>query len=278
MSYRGFGLTLSPSGSATLSKTSSPLIQRTPLIASRGSLAKPVVTVKKPAGDPLAGGYEQRDGVWYIPADARSVLYGLMTYMQWIPATPKAGMLAEASATAISPGMVIGDANEKLQSTLSGTRGLVLVDRPMSASSHIWFYFPQDIAAAWPLVYGPNATRAVLDGSPEALVALASVAKTQSGKGGGTPAPGTCPSGSVLVDGACVAVERPSLCPTPPGGVPCPEPAVWDSVNCECVLPQDKGGDKGLVAAVSETPKWVIPVVAGVGAVALIAVLVATRK
>lgn len=288
MSYRGFGLTLSQSGSATMSKTSSPFVQKTPLLTSRGLFTpkpKPVVVYTPPSlpptytsHDPVTdAAFRQQYGIWFLRDEARAALYAAMMTMQWVEQVPGPGMLVQAAAVAIAPGSLsvpIGNANEKLQGTLSGTGGLVLIDKLPPTGASVTFYFPKNGEVAGSLIYGPDAKYAVVDGTPDALAAQLAAGKFAS-QGG--PAPATCPTGQVMVDGKCVAVEKPSVCPTPPGGVPCAEPAVWDTGKCECVLPQDKqpanvGGGGG------ETPKWVIPVVAGLGAVALIAVVVAATK
>lgn len=75
-------------------------------------------------------------------------------------------------------------------------------------------------------------------------------------------------------------------CAHPPPGICGPAPAMWSVEQCKCVTPQDKGGDQPAgggggatqVSAPSETPKWLLPVAIGAGALALVAVVVAARK
>lgn len=298
MSYSGFGTTFSmvSGSSASLGTKTSPFLTQRPASTRTvvPRLVTPVPVSPKLTRDPAVdAAFVQRDGVWYVGDQARSLAYGAMAMMTWVEAVPGPGMLYQGAAAPVVPGslsMPVGDAVQKIQAYKSATNGLVLVERSPASGASIVVYFPADVSVAWPMVYGANAKFAVFDGTADALYGLGAAAKLASqGQGAGSCPTGQvmvdgkcigvspkCPVGFVMVDGVCVEVAKPSLCPTPPGGVPCPDPQMWDTSKCECVLPQDKQSQANVMGG--ETPKWVIPVVAGVGAIALIAVVVAATK
>ena len=250
-------------------------VKPTPEGSSKSSSSDPGPTSSSDPGPTQDLFFEQRDGVWYVTDAVRSALYPAMLNMTWFSTVPGPGMVSEgyAASDAQAP---TRDALDVLQKTISSNVCLALVKRPGGGAT-LPIFFPSDVTAAWPMIYGPGAAYAVLDGHGAAMSGLATAAKLASQRGG-VPVGVPCPAGQVLVEGVCVAVEKPSICPAPPGGVACPSPQMWNPTTCQCVLPQDKGGDKPAVPATEGLPKWVVPVAIGGGVILLGVIVMAATK
>lgn len=206
-----------------------------------------------PAGQVPAITYEDKQGLWWVSPTAQPVLRAALQMMS--SSAPSSSL---PGATQWSASFVVGQLAGNGAGTVDAAIAagqVVLLDKGSPATGTLQLIATSSADAAYAMACSNcgDSYAAIVGGSPAILAAMA-----QLGAGGGGVAPGSpCPEGMIRCGG-------PS------------SPCVKDYVGA-CDHPGG-GGTKTASAATSTTPAWVIPVVAGVGALAIIALALAASN